>query len=56
MGDIINISKQIDKEREQVVLLSYSPRVQYIVGLSPVGVKLKTIELVFDASPLSTQH
>jgi hypothetical protein len=53
MREIINMS-QIDMEREEVILLSCSPRVQYIVGLSSVGVKLKTIELVFVASLLST--
>jgi hypothetical protein len=32
-----------------------SPRVWLIVGLSPGWIKTKTIELVFVASPLSTQ-
>jgi hypothetical protein len=45
MGEIINMS-QIDMEREEVILLSCSPRVQYIVGLSSVGVNLKTIEFI----------
>jgi len=34
----------------------YIYRVWYIMGLSPGGVKTKTMKLVFSASPLSMQH
>jgi hypothetical protein len=34
--------------------LSYSPRVRWIVGLSPGRVKPKTVKSIFAASPLST--
>ena len=36
--------------------LACSPRVWEIVGSSPGRIKPKTIQLVFVASPLSTQH